>query len=317
MNRRRQKVLGDKQSSVTGNQLVWSSSADPRFLEFTRFCQFFNDLFKTPGFLAPVECRQSHKEYVPEYYQRLFGPGVHAITKRHLKWFHRLKLVLSLPRGSVLVDFGGGYGLDSVLLATMGYRVIFYELTNDHLAVCEFFKRCWEEAFGVVDLQMVTPEERNRRSRIQADALLMNEVAHHIEPPSEAFSQAFTMLRPGGSLYLLEPNYMNLAVQLFFLRVRGIKTIVRQTDARTGVEYLYGNEHIRPFSSWNRIAIENGLVPIQHHCVISAFLRGPSSLYSRWRRHAELLPVVRYALASHITLQYVRPSVGGEESSGG
>lgn len=177
------------------------------FAAFNQFLAFFKDLFAKPGLLADAGCRQSYKEYVPDYYRDIFGPGATLDSARHLRWYRRLSPMLALPSGSRILDYGGGYGMDSIFLASVGYQVVFYELTQHHIAIARWFADRFGSAYGKLPIQFcligVDPQPTG------LDAVFADEVAHHIEPPSRVFSAASSMLRPGGHFFLLEPNYLN------------------------------------------------------------------------------------------------------------
>ena len=276
----------------------------PQLGAFRRFVEFCHALFARPGFLAGVDCAQSYKDYVPRYYRGLFGPDAPVLNGRELKWFRRLELVLSLAPGSTIVDYGGGYGLDSLFLATAGYRTVLFEITPNHVAIAEHFRDEWAKAHGPAPMRTMLAKREDWSAIEPVDAVFLNEVAHHIEPPGKAFAHAARILRPRGNLFLLEPNYLSLPSQLYFLRVRGFRTVIRQVDRETGEEFLYGNEHIRPHFRWNRIANEAGFELIDEHCVVPWLLRDPESLASARRRALENLPGARRLLASHITFHY-------------
>ena len=55
------------------------------------------------------------------------------------------------------------------------------------------------------------------------DEVLLDEVALHIEPPQQLFVHCVRLLRPGGTLFLLEPNPWHLLTQAFFLCARDLK----------------------------------------------------------------------------------------------
>ena len=270
------------------------------FAHFERFVGFFCRLFKQPGFLDRVECKASHKGYVPQYYAKIFTEPT-GIGPRHLKWWHRLRpLLRTLPRSAVVLDYGGGYGMDSILLAACGYRVVFYEISPHHIAICAHFRDVWEAEMGPVDLRLMLSEPDG------SDAILLNEVAHHIEPPQPLFDRCARTLQPGGRLFLLEPNYFNPATQAFFFRVRGFKTVVHVTDERTGMTRPHGNENIRPRRSWNKLAKRAGLEPGGAFPIIPYFMRPGASPHEPWRMRLEATPLVSALLASHLTLEYVK-----------
>lgn len=273
-----------------------------QFDSFRRFILFFTELFSTPGFLDDVPCRESYKTYLPHYYASIFGPEIKQIKPRHLKWFRRLSPIFTLPKGTTIVDYGGGYGLDSIFLASLGYNMIFYEITPHHLAIAQSLANKFADKFGPLPITFVLAGKDALPSEV--DIVLLNEVAHHIEPVQQVFTAATKMLRVGGALYLLEPNYLCLAVQVFFFRVRGFNTVQKRTDKETGQQYLWGNENIRLVSTWDRHAKAEGLHPRETGYVIPWLLRGENYEPTGLRQYLEKWPLTRHLLASHVMLRY-------------
>jgi SAM-dependent methyltransferase len=297
-----------------GPILKQQSGASPiaprdNFAAFKRFIDFYAAVFAEPGLLADAECRQSYKEYVPDYYEEIFGPKAKLDSQRHIRWYRRLSILFTLPRGSTILDYGGGYGMDSIFLASLGYRVIFYELTSHHIGIARWFAERFAATFGELPLTFCLIGVDERPSGL--DAMLANEAAHHIEPAQRVFDEAAQMLRPGGHLFLLEPNYISPMTQFFFLRGRGFQTTKLKIDETTGQYYLWGNEHIRPIWVWNRFAhaAEFALHDIQY--ILPSFSGQMTEPTLSSRQGIEKLPLVRDVLASHVGLHYkLKPSIG-------
>lgn len=279
-----------------------TSANELHFDAFKKFVLFFSELFSTPGFLDDVQCRESYKQYLPEYYSSIFGPSIKEIKPRHLKWFRRLSPMFSLPKGATIVDYGGGYGLDSIFLASLGYNMVFYEITPHHIAIAQSLAKKFSERFHPISMTFVLAGQDEAPSGV--DVVFLNEVAHHIEPVQQVFTAATKMLRPGGHMCLLEPNYLCLPVQAFFFKLRGFNTVQKRTDKETGHEYLWGNENIRLVSTWNRHARAEGLTPCNADYVIPWYLRGEAFQPSGLRQQLEKLPVSKHLLASHVMLRY-------------
>lgn len=279
-----------------------SSATEQHFDSFKKFVLFFSELFSTPGFMDDVPCRESYKQYLPQYYSNIFGPSIKEIKPRHLKWFRSLSPMFSLPKGATIVDYGGGYGLDSIFLASLGYHMVFCEITPHHIAIAQSLSKKFSDQFHPIQMTFVLAVKDEAPSGV--DAVFLNEVAHHIEPVQQVFTAAAKMLRPGGHLYLLEPNYLCPAVQAFFFKVRGFNTIQQRTDEQTGQPYLWGNENIRLVSTWNRHARDEGLKPCSVDYVIPWYLRGEAFRPSGLRQQLEKLPVSKHFLASHVMLRY-------------
>jgi 2-polyprenyl-3-methyl-5-hydroxy-6-metoxy-1,4-benzoquinol methylase len=280
-----------------------SAETDTAFVAFERFSRGFCELISRPGLLEGAECRQSYKDHVPHYYGHLFGPRVNPLSSRHLNWYRRLRPLLSLPAGSSILDYGGGYGIDTIFLASLGYKVFFYEITPHHIGVARWFVEQLGEQLGPLSVNFVLGGKDPVPSEL--DGVLVKEVAHHIEPVQDVFDAAATMLRPGGHLFLLEPNFLCPVTQLYFFRVRGFRTVVRLVNEETGEEYEWGNEHIRPIRIWNRFASAAGFNLSSRYFVVPWFLRGPTPKPSLFRRGLEQIPLARHLIASHVTLDYV------------
>lgn len=286
------------QMSATGPE---RSFRDPDLQAFFSFIEFFCSEFARPGFLDEVPCSDRIRAYVPRYYRRTFGPGAEPLDRRHLKWFRRLRSVLTLPKGSTIVDYGGGYGLDSIFLASRGFQVVLYEITLSHIAVAEHFVARWRAERGPIEFRAILRDHRGGEPFGEVDAVMFDEVAHHIEPVHDAFAKAATILRPGGKLFLLEPNAWSPVSQAYFLRVRGFKTVIWMTDEVTGERFLYGNEHIRTPWVWRRIAARAGFELERRDHVVPFWLSSEGSLRSPLRKMIETTRGVRSLAATHVT----------------
>lgn len=294
----------DVSSSLANESARVSADQNETFAAFRRFSTFFCELFSKPGFLDGAACRDSYKQYVPRYYRAMFGKHIDPLSPRHLKWYRRLSPLFALPRGSSILDYGGGYGLDSIFLASLGYDIVFYEITPHHIAVARWLSERFGERFGALPIRFVHVGKDPEPSAL--DAVLVNEVAHHIEPPSRVFETAAAMLRQGGHLFLLEPNFFCPLVQAFFLRSRGFSVVEPRLNEDTGETYLWGNEHIRPISVWNRYAKAAGFSLAKADYVIPWLMRGSDPTPSALRAALEKTPLARDLVASHVTLHYVK-----------
>ena len=281
--------------SVVGLGLapVRIAQPDAQQVRFREFVELFCARFKDRGMLDGVDCRQSHRDYVFKYFSQTFTNAT-GINGRHWRWFARLAPIFALPRGARVLDYGGGYGMDSVFLASCGYAVTLFEVSPHHLAIARRFGEEMAKIAGRFQLEFVqgTPATDAPPEVPPQDALLLDEVAHHIEPPERLFARCARILRPNGSLFLLEPNFWSPLVQAYFLKVRGLKTTVAMTDEITGEPYLYGNEHIRPRTKWIAHAKGAGLSLRETRFI------GPTG------RILDGIPLVREVAASHLTMRF-------------
>jgi SAM-dependent methyltransferase len=273
---------------------------------YDRVIRFFCELYQKPELLADllagVDCRADNKEFVAFKYRKMFGPGIDGPTPRHLRWYRRMAPVFAVPCGGQVLDYGGGYGIDALFFAALGYRVYLYEITPDHLAIARAFANWYSARFGTLSLAYIEvgrdPEPRN------LEAVMIKEAAHHIEPVQPVFNVAARMLKRGGHLFLLEPNYWNPAIQANFFRIRGFRTVEKRRDSASGHEYLVGNEHIRSISAWRRHATAAGFVLSD----VKRFVpwSRPKAKPTSGQQMIEGLPIVRDVVASHLTMHFVR-----------
>lgn len=300
---------------------------EEEFRAFSRFVGFFSSVFSArEDPLASVDCGEALRRYVRRYYAKTFGgeatrrAGPEGLLPRHYKWLLRLQPLLALPRGSTILDYGGGYGLDSIFLASRGYDVVFYEITAGHVAIAQRFRSLFEESFGALSFRAVLGSGRETAAEFSArcgevDAFLLDEVAHHVEPAAAPFHRAAAVLRPGGRLFLLEPSWFNPLTQAYFFRVRGVKTTLTLHDEKTGEPFLYGNEHIRPLAAWKAIAEGEGFELSRASFIVPWGLRSARGLRSRARRLLGAAPVLRHIAGSHVTAEFVRRAAARSPAS--
>jgi SAM-dependent methyltransferase len=265
------------------------------------FCELYSRSEALSRMLDKVNCQQSSKNFVSYKYKEIFGDVADPPTPRHVRWYRRMMPLLSLPRGAKVLDYGGGYGIDALFLAALGYVVFLYELTPGHLAIARAFTERFAETYGPIAIHPVHAGHDEAPNDL--DAVMIKEAAHHIEPLQPAFDAAARMLRPGGQLFLLEPNFLNPAIQLHFFRVRGFKTVTRSVD-NLGNVTLSGNERIRTVSGWTRHAHAAGFLPCETRYYIP--WPGSSSDLVNWQNWLEQAPGLRHLLGSHVTIRYMR-----------
>lgn len=256
--------------------------------------------------LDTAECRRSYKDYFFSYYRSLLECPSTEMTRKQLAWYRKLIPLLQLTPGSNILDFGGGYGLDSIFLAMCGYRVYFYERTSHHIAICKCLKKNVEKEIGPLSIETVLAGEGEDIWAGSMDAVVMNEVAHHIEPPGKAFEKCYHFLRPSGHFFLIEPNFFSPISQLYFLRVRGLKVVLKKTDPATGQAYLVGNEHLRSPFMWRAIAAKAGLRLCETTYVFS-YQPGPACAWERTVAAVATSSPLKHLLATHMIYRFQKP----------
>lgn len=272
--------------------------ADPDLQAFSELVSFFRAESSSPEFLDGVACGDRVRAHVVRTCRRVFGTHAAQSDARQLDWFRHIRLLLRMPKGSTILEWGGGYGLDSVFLASRGYSAVFFERTLSQIAVAEHFANRWRAERGPLEFRSILRDQTGFEPFGQIDAVLLDQVAHHVEPVEGVFAKCATILPRGGRLFLLEANAWSPVAQARAFRKRGFKTTAWATDETTGERYLRGNEHIRFPSVWNRIARRCGFeLESQEHLVPFRF---------PFRARIESTRGVRALAATHVTSVYRR-----------
>jgi ubiquinone/menaquinone biosynthesis C-methylase UbiE len=131
-------------------------------------------------------------------------------TRREVEGILRL---LDLKPGSHILDWCGGWGRHSVILAQMGYKVTLLDYTPMHLEMAE--KLAWQAG---VNLNLIHADFRDTPEGLSIDAAINMFTAGigYFEKKDDilALSSLYRTMNPGGkllidtmSLYLLARNY--------------------------------------------------------------------------------------------------------------
>lgn len=272
--------------------------ADPDLQAFSELLSFFRAESSRPEFLDGVACGDRVRAHVARTCRRVFGTHAAHLDARQFDWFRRIQALLRMPKGSTILEWGGGYGLDSVFLASRGYSAVFFERTLSQIAVAEHFANRWRAERGPLEFRSILRDQSGFEPFGHVDAVLLDQVAHHIEPVEGVFAKCATILPRGGRMFLLEPNACSPVTQARAFRNRGFRTTAWATDETTGERYLRGNEHIRFPSVWNRIARRCGFeLESQEHL---------APLGIPFRVRIESTRLVRALAAMHVTTVYRR-----------
>jgi SAM-dependent methyltransferase len=190
------------------------------------------------------------------YYRLLGKPDRFLWRKAYLE--QRLQYVhdhLGKP-GSSLWDVGCGYGTSSIFAALNGYRVVgsTLEFYYDHVQRrLEYWSR-----FGDLSGLRIVYENLfdNPPEKQSADAILVQDTLHHLEPINQACSILWQSLKPGGQLIVSEENGNNPFIRAKNFSTRGFNRVGEIYDSRLGKMIPFGNENARSLRAWKKI-LEN------------------------------------------------------------
>lgn len=152
-------------------------------------------------------------------------------------------------RQQAVWDCGCGYGTTALFLALNGYQV-FGTTLEFYFAEIEK-RKAWWSRHGEVSSFQHRYEDLFEADYTQAfDAVIVQDVLHHVEPISEGLQRLHASLRSGGRLIVVEENGANLIQNLKLIKQRGFKKTISVYDERLKRTVLLGNENIRSLAQW-------------------------------------------------------------------
>lgn len=233
--------------------------------------------FSGPAPLRDLPIRPGMRQAVISHYGRLFGVAGPAPNEQHRRWLYRLEPLRALPPGSTVLDLGGGWGLDSLFLAVLGMRVVFYQRGLSEIAVLEFLASVVEPLTGRLPITAIRADRDGEAPFGQVDAVLVDErarldpapgeIAH--APPSSVLARAASIVRRHGHVFVL----------------------AKGGPGRTG----------RAFRCWRAAARTNGLSDIRSRVVCTRWQDRPSLCGL-----AEAVPGFRGLLGTDVAFDFVR-----------
>ena len=108
---------------------------------------------------------------------------------------------IALPAHASAIEIGPGEGQFLAVLAKRFDRVSAFDTSSAMLLQCERHLR----RHNIDHVRLVLGDTRIAcRQQAQADCIVINMVLHHIATPAEVFSDAASMLNPGGALLITD-----------------------------------------------------------------------------------------------------------------
>jgi SAM-dependent methyltransferase len=138
----------------------------------------------------PLDWMQGHVSYFAAMYQLL-----NALR------------TLNLTPKSLIVEVGSGAGWATEILASLTYRVVCIEPSEDLIRHAQRRVQSYLNHFGVEQLyhnvtwHQTTMEEANLQE--VADAVLFFESFHHVIDENKSLSNVYRLLKPGGALCII------------------------------------------------------------------------------------------------------------------
>jgi SAM-dependent methyltransferase len=197
---------------------------------------------------------RAHQPFSPDAFDRSF-PSLSAFLRAYSESVAAYEFLRSLREHTAalhIVDVGVGSGRSSLLLALLGHRVTVVEPLP---ALCEQVAYAGAK-FGVpLEIYVVTGEEMQRIPDRNVDLVFFNSSLHHCDDPVGALRNAYTLLRPQGSVWVLnEPHLPFYRSRAWYMR--------RLHESPLEAGHYGGNEHIYSFHEYVRMLREAGFTQI-------------------------------------------------------
>ncbi len=156
-------------------------------------------------------------------------------------------------RGTVL-DAGCGPGALTLELAGLGYRMSGCDFRADDFAASDSGIE-----FQQADLNESLPYEDNT-----FDYVVSTEVLEHLQNPFRAIREFARITKPGGTVVVTTPNYINIEMRLRFLLTGSLSTPKLHRESVEAFRRGAAEGHIMPLTWWVlKLAIEGSGLTIE------------------------------------------------------
>jgi 2-polyprenyl-3-methyl-5-hydroxy-6-metoxy-1,4-benzoquinol methylase len=124
-------------------------------------------------------------------------------------WWNYVEQHLGDLTGKTLVDFGCGYGVNSLVLALAGAKVIGYDNDETRVGFANYNLQQLRQGGKIVDAQFHVGDLNEKLNDIEdasVDYAFCQQVIEHIKNYEVILNEMARILKPGGKVYLSTPN---------------------------------------------------------------------------------------------------------------
>jgi ubiquinone/menaquinone biosynthesis C-methylase UbiE len=129
------------------------------------------------------------------------------IDSANEKIVDKVESMLSLPKGSSILDIGCGSGIFGSILEARGYHLFGVDLSYRLLQIGSSKYR--NIGFLVGDAEILPLRSRS------FDGVMLSGIVHHLPDPSQCAAEVMRILRPGGRFVAFDPNGRNPFMYLY------------------------------------------------------------------------------------------------------
>jgi 2-polyprenyl-3-methyl-5-hydroxy-6-metoxy-1,4-benzoquinol methylase len=182
-------------------------------------------------------------EYLKEMADGGYNPeSIHAFHRFMVPWLMKSE---GVSVASTVVDFGAGQGHCLIPLQEQGWRSLIAVDVDD------FNFNVFERKYGIRTVKCNLADQKVALANGSADVILCFHVIEHLWSPENLMKEAHRILRPGGKLFLVTPDWKKSFVTFWgdpthvkpydkialarLMRMYGFSPMVRSWNARFGV----------------------------------------------------------------------------------
>ena len=163
-------------------------------------------------------------------------------------WARRIEQPIKILRNEMnLLDAGCGLGTESIYFANLGIKVIGIDLKQEFIEGARKRKNYYENKFNkLLNIDFKTANIFNLNEENYFDIIWAMESVSHIYPPEAFFEKAYSMLKPGGLLFISDTNSLNPIIQINMIRLTGkvFRETVKRRNPATGEVVEEGSENL-------------------------------------------------------------------------
>lgn len=246
------------------------------------------DLLKFHQIIWGEVDNKSTAEYVPKYYNNVRD-------RKHRRWFHahnwarRVEnLVREITPGAKVLDSACGLGTEMFLAASLGAESVGVDIKDFFINGAKERKQHYEKKLGKsLDATFQHRSVTRMTEEDTFDVVWCMEAISHIYTTEAFLETSYKLLKKGGKLIISDPNAINPAIQLQYIKSSGFKRgTFNRVDPETGEILLEYDENILPPLRLAKMVRQAGFtVDVINYSVFQP----PSLIYSeatavKWRK---------------------------------
>jgi ubiquinone/menaquinone biosynthesis C-methylase UbiE len=185
-------------------------------------------------------------------------PDVDSYTRDYFQTFWGLELkerIKSKAKPKKILDIGVGRGESSIYLASLGFEVFCIEPT---FAAREIIRHISNKFSLPLKIYQCSAEYLNLIPERNFDMCVFNNSLHHCDDPVKALKNCYEVLRPGGSVFLMNEMFLR-----YYKSKKNFYKFISSNPVKSG--NYGGNEHAYYYYEYTDMLRKSGFLEIKEH----------------------------------------------------